>query len=535
MNELTNNNLDFNEAISSGSNTSFWTDTFAIDYSNPVTESFHTEILVVGAGIAGMSVAYELCKRGKQVAVVDDGSIGGGESGRTSAHLVTCLDDRYYKLKKIFGEEGSRLAAESHGMAINKVQSIVNHEGINCDYKKVNGYLFSDEDENEVLEKELKASLAAGIDAEMVNEIPGMLTGKRKGLKYGGQAEFHILKYLDGLKEAILEAGGKIYTGSHVDKVEKDSVILDKGYGIHFKHLVLCTNAPIDDRIKFPVKQYPFRSYVVAGLIKKGAVPHCLYWDTGNKQENNDISPYHFVRVSDYNNEYDLLISGGEDHPVADTCYAGDENERYDAIEKWTRKHYPLENVLYRWSGQIMETMDCLGYIGKAPIKDENIYVITGDTGNGITNALIGASIIPDLIEGKENPYAKLYDPHRFKFLTSGMVALKEGIRNVVKNIKNKAVYKSLADIKQLNPGKGFIIETESGLFGVTRDNAQKLHYVNGKCTLKEAVLIWNPDEKSWECPLHGCRYMYNGTVINGPTVKPLQYSSINQPIRGLV
>ena len=66
----------------------------------PSEQNLTTDILVVGAGIAGLTTSYLLLKAGKQVTVVEDGFIGSGESGRTTAHLTCALDDRYYEIEK---------------------------------------------------------------------------------------------------------------------------------------------------------------------------------------------------------------------------------------------------------------------------------------------------------------------------------------------------------------------------------------------------------------------------------------------------
>jgi len=114
-----------------------------------------TDVCIVGAGIAGMTTAYMLLKEGKSVIVLDDGSIGGGQTERTTAHLSNAIDDRYTEIESWHGQDGARLAAESHTAAIDTIEEIVTREGIDCDFERLDGFLFSPvETGPELLERE---------------------------------------------------------------------------------------------------------------------------------------------------------------------------------------------------------------------------------------------------------------------------------------------------------------------------------------------------------------------------------------------
>src|SRR5438034_10553146 len=125
-----------------GANPSFWERTAQKFYTTPLTENLTADICVIGAGIAGVTAAYLLACEGHAVILIDDGPIGGGMTGRTTAHLVNALDDRYYELEKLHGEKGSRLAAESHAASIDQVEAIVREEKIDCEFERLDGYLF---------------------------------------------------------------------------------------------------------------------------------------------------------------------------------------------------------------------------------------------------------------------------------------------------------------------------------------------------------------------------------------------------------
>jgi len=133
-----------------------------------------TDVCIVGGGISGMTTAYLLAREGRSVVVLDDGPIGGGETGRTTAHLSNAFDDRYYEVERLFGERGSRLIAESHTAAIDRIESIVSDEHIECDFDRVDGYLFVPPDcSKDVLEQEIAAARRAGLhDVEWVDRAP---------------------------------------------------------------------------------------------------------------------------------------------------------------------------------------------------------------------------------------------------------------------------------------------------------------------------------------------------------------------------
>ena len=122
--------------------TSIWHNTFEVPRYPKLANDLSVDACVVGAGIAGLSTAYNLAKAGQRVVVLDDGDIGSGETGRTTAHLTAALDDRYYNLESMHGSEGAHIAAESHMAAINRAEEIVRLENIDCDFHRVDGYLF---------------------------------------------------------------------------------------------------------------------------------------------------------------------------------------------------------------------------------------------------------------------------------------------------------------------------------------------------------------------------------------------------------
>lgn len=503
----------------SGYNLSFWLSNQQNLAYKVLQENIDTEILVVGAGIAGLTTAYLLLKSGKNVTVIEDGYIGSGESGRTTAHLTNALDDRYYFIYETFGDEASQLVAQSHTTAIQLIENIVQKENINCNFKRVDGYLFLDpSDKEENLFKELEATKMAGIDTSLIVNTPG-ITGNITSIKFPSQAQFHILKYLEGLCRSIEALGGRIFTETRGEEINKNGAKAN-GFKIQAQHIVVATNTPINDLVTMHTKQAAYRTYVIAGKIPKDTLPYALWWDTGNANSKWVAQPYHYVRLEELDDEFDLLICGGEDHKTGqDDEDDISQEQRYINLEKWTRIHFPdMQDVLYSWSGQVMEPVDSLGFMGKNP-GDDNIYIITGDSGNGMTHTTIGAMIISDLINGVKNPWEKIYSPARITVKTT-----KDFIKETTNMASQYLDWIKSGDLnsaEQLQKGEGAIISGTSKV-AAYRDENNVLHTYSAVCPHLGCIVNWNKDEKSFDCPCHGSRFTCHGVVINGPSKKNL-------------
>jgi glycine/D-amino acid oxidase-like deaminating enzyme/nitrite reductase/ring-hydroxylating ferredoxin subunit len=495
----------------------------------PLTEDTRADVCVVGAGIAGMSVAYELARAGQAVVVLDDNAVGGGETGQTTAHLSSALDDRFSTLEQVHGRDGARLAYESHQRAIERVAEIVAAESIDCDLVRLDGYLFLAPDQTtELLDAELAAAHRAGYaDVERVERAPleGFDTGP--ALRFPRLGRFDPLRYLDGLARAVLAAGGRIHTGTHVTRVEggaRPRVQTREGHTVDAAAVVVATNSPINERLAIHTRQAPYRTFAIAAPLT-GAVPDALYWDT--------LDPYHYVRlqrVHGADGERQMLIVGGEDEK---TGHADDAALRYDRLEAWTRARFPIGEVELRWSGQVYEPADFLAFIGHAPADPEqalkggaeNVYIATGDSGHGITHGVIAGMLIRDLVLQRENPWATLYDPGR---TTLSLESAKEFLRH---NLGVAADYttwvrgtpEDIETVDALAPGEGGLLRRGGAPIAAYRDEHGVLHQRSAVCTHLGCIVRWNGGERSWDCPCHGSRFAPTGEVLNGPAYVPLR------------
>lgn len=484
---------------------------------HPLRENVSADVVIVGGGLAGMTTAYLLAKAGKSVVLVEDGRPGSGETGRTTAHLTAALDDRYYNLEKAVGEAKSRLMAESHLAAINFIAETADREQISCDFERVSGFLFlHPSDKEDALKKEYEATQRAGLYTNPVEKVPA-LKKEVSGLEFPSQAQFHPLKYLRGLEQAIVKYGGRIFTGTHAQEVTKEGIQTTEGYRVEASHIVVATNAPVNSRFIMPMKQFAYRSYVIGGLVEKGLLPQALWWDTGDYTMDSDVAPYHYVRLHRYNESHDLLICGGEDHPTGITTDTDvPEHQRYANLERWAREYFPISEVIYKWSGQVMEPHDGIAFIGRSPMDAPNIYMITGDSGNGMTHATIGGMLVSDLILERQNPWESVYSPSRITLSETGIVLKKlfEELKSQWQISPQKAAEH---EISQILPGEGKLLSIDGKTYGVHKSANGKIYAVSARCTHLGCTVLWNADEKSWDCPCHGSRFSGDGKVINGP------------------
>lgn len=501
-------------ANDSGASWSVWMQTKVPSFKQKLPHNSEVDVCVIGAGIAGITTAYLLSQEGQRVIVIDDGPVGGGETSRTTAHLASAQDDRFTLLERYHGEAGTRIAAASHAAAIDRIEEICQRESIDCEFQRVDGYLFNPSGgEQKFLTQELKAAQRAGLaDVELLPRapIPGFDTGP--ALRFPRQAQFHPLKYLRALAAAIERQGGQIYSGVHAEKIlpgESARVLASSGEMITARAVVVATNAPINSLAELPLKQAAYRSYAMSFVIPKGVVPPGLYWDTED--------PYHYVRTTsaEGSTDHETLIVGGEDHK---TGQAEDENPlaRFDRLESWTRERFPSAGeILHKWSGQVMEPMDGVGFIGRSPHGGDNVYIITGDSGQGMTHATLGAVLITDLIAGRSNPWTALYDPSR-KTVRAAGAFLRENA-NVAAQYFDWLGRGDVASVADIAPGSGAIVRKGAKLIAVYRDEIGVCHPRSAACTHLGGVVTWNPTEKSWDCPCHGARFSALGRVLNGP------------------
>lgn len=496
---------------------SLWLATETVPHFSALMGDVHADVGVIGAGIGGLTTAYLLACAGKKVVVIDAIGIGAGETGRTTAHFFP-PDEWYATLEDFFGREHAAQVSTSFKEATDLVESIIARENIDCNFERLSGYLYSlAEDGRAEIDNEFQAAQRAGAESTMLDRVPGLGFDTGPCVEFKHLAQFHPMKYLRGLASAITKRGGEIYCGTRATDIHHEAerhVIVTSGGKISADAVVVATNTPFNKETMLThTKQAAYQTYVIGIRVPKGSVPRMLLWDTGD--------PYYYVRLAedDHQPDYDILVVGGADHQTGSDKHP---EHRYDEIERWTRDRFPMALLVdYRWSGEVMEPADGLAYLGRNPLGDKNTYIITGDSGNGMTHCTIGAMIISDLICGRETRWEALYSPKRkVKHGITGFIRHQAGVLADYSKWLSPGEVKSTDDIER---GQGAIVRKGIHKLAVYRDEAGALHSCSAKCTHLGCVVQFNSAERSWDCPCHGSRFSTDGDVLHGPATSPLR------------
>lgn len=478
--------------------------------NNSTDEIF--DCLVIGGGISGLTTALQLQQASKQTTIVEAQTIGFGTTGGTSAHINTFADTTYSEAESAFGEEGARLFAAAINEGAELIKTNIEKFKINCDYELKAGYLYAEnEDEVKQLDDIYNGAVKVNVPVDYTTEVPTPVRFQ-KALVFEGQAQFHPIKYLEGLKEAYLNAGGTIYEHTLIENISTEN-------GTHKAHsaenifraksIVYATHLPPNINV-FNFECAPYRSYVLGVKLKSGKYPDALVYDC---QE-----PYHYVRSHEIDGEQ-LLIIGGLDHKTGHE----DPEKAFAGLEKYTRKYYNVSSVKYRWSSQYYVPVDGLPYIGQMPMAADGIYCATGYNGNGMMLGSVAGKILADLISGKGSRYEKLFNPGRVKPVDSFNEFVKENADIAYHFIADRFKIKETDSLKRLSPGTGKLVEVDGKKIAAYRDNDGVIHALNPVCTHAACIVGWNSEEKSWDCPCHGARYDIDGNVLTGPATKNLQ------------
>jgi glycine/D-amino acid oxidase-like deaminating enzyme/nitrite reductase/ring-hydroxylating ferredoxin subunit len=477
-----------------------------------------TDVCVVGAGIAGLSTAVEAALAGLKVVVLEATAVGAGETSMTSAHLTNVFDVGFTTVERHAGLDATRLAANAHMDAIARIEQFSAEHGIASQFQRVDGYLFAHEDAaNADVDSEFDVATRCNVPLWKPIRLKESPVGpkKRAALQFPNQGIFHPLAHLHGLARVLESQGGTLYENSHVTAVhsgEPSRVETAEGPAITARFVVVATNSPMNDLVAMHTKQAPYHTYVVGMPVPSGSVEAALYWDTND--------PFHYVRLLPGGGPDgdDLLIVGGEDHKAA---HESDCDARWNKLETWARRHFPeAKSPAWLWSGQVLNSIDGLGYFGRNPMDSPNVFIATGDTGMGLTGGTLAGMIIRDLMLDRPNPYAGVFDPSR-KPVTAVTEFVKEQV-DVAVQYTDWVTPGEVDNVDAVKRNSGAIVRRGPRKFAVSRSAQGKLTCLSAVCTHLGCIVGWNPGATTWDCPCHGSRFRPDGSVIHGPASRPL-------------
>jgi glycine/D-amino acid oxidase-like deaminating enzyme/nitrite reductase/ring-hydroxylating ferredoxin subunit len=491
-------------------------DLHAIPQASPDLDRTY-DVMIVGAGITGITTALMLQKAGKECIVVEAGTIGYGTSGGTSAHLNTFFDATYPEIESDFGEDAAKLVAESGKDSLSIIKDLIDVYHIDCDFEYKGAYLFSEnEKETKELLTLLESTRKAGIEA-IEYQDNGVPVPFEMAIHFVDQGQFHPLKYIHALASEFVKFGGVILENSFISDTSTENNIQIaqlENRSLKAKDLVWATHLP-PGITPFTFRCAPYRSYVLGVKLRNDSYPIGLSYDM---QE-----PYHYFRTHEIKGQKYLIV-GGEDHKTGHD----DPLKAFDNLEAYVKKYYRVDSVPYHWSSQYYVPVDGLPYIGALP-GTENTYVATGFNGNGMIFGTLSGKIISDAILGIDNKYADLYSPSRIKPIAGLSEFIKENADVAWHFVADRFSSEELESLKDLQPEKGIIAEFKNEKVAVYKDANGKITALSPTCTHAGCIVNFNEAEKSWDCPCHGGRFDINGKVITGPPRKDLANISIPQ------
>jgi glycine/D-amino acid oxidase-like deaminating enzyme/nitrite reductase/ring-hydroxylating ferredoxin subunit len=499
-----------------GTSVSVWMDTAETTNFPSLNGNISVDVAVVGGGITGLTAALLLKRAGLTVAVLEAAKVGSGVTGYTTAHITEAAEERYQSMISSLGEKDAKLVAESSRAAIDRIAKFVTEENIHCDFQRVPGYLYTEntQDVSEI-EKEAEATQKLGLKTSLTTDVPLPISIKA-GLLFPNQAQFNSLQYLQGMAKAVNGHGSFVFEQTPVTNIESNpvnDVYTEKGI-VAAKSVIIATHTPIHDISSLPdlyvmsTKIAPYRSYVI-GVKLRSPVPVGLFWDTD--------SPYHYTRS--YGK---ILIVGGEDHKTGEEV---NNQQCYEKLEAYVKARYDVESIDYHWSSQFYEPADGLPYIGQTAANN-NIYLATGYSGNGMTFGTIGGMLLSDLILGRENPWSQLYDPNRANLLAGVQRFVTENL-GVAKHFIADRFKTDTNELSEVAIGEGKIVDIDGKKYAVYRDETGNLSSLSPVCTHAGCIVNWNNAEKTWDCPCHGGRFSPNGEVLNGPPITDLNQKQL--------
>lgn len=494
----------------------YWSDSASVPTFPKIDRDTDADVVVIGAGITGLTTAYLLLTAGKSVVVLDRARCAQIDTGHTSAHLTMVTDSRLTDLVSRLGRPHAQAVWDAGLAAIDLIYTTIGRESIDADFAWVDGYLHAPNgqaSDSDVKAFREEATLAAelGFDTAFVNAVP-FIGGA--GVQFGGQARFHPRKYIAGLAKAIRDKGGAIHEHSEAEEFLEDPLrVKANGVTVRCRDIVIATHNPLvgitgfTSATLFQTKLALYSSYVVAGRVPHDSVPDALFWDTD--------TAYRYLRLEPQR-DGDLIILGGEDHKTGQVT---DTNACYETLEKSLRTQVLSIELSHRWSGQVIETPDGLPYIG--PMTDHQ-YAATGYAGNGLTFGTVGAMIMSDQILGRKNPWADLFDPGR-KALTRGLWDyLKQNADYPYYMMRDRIAGPDAKSLRAVPRGAGRIIERNGAKVAAYRDTDGTTILRSAVCTHMGCLVAWNDAEHTWDCPCHGSRFTPKGDVISGPAESPL-------------
>lgn len=450
----------------------------------------NADVIIVGAGLAGILTAWLLKEKGIRPLVLEAETIGSGQTGNTTAKVTSQHGLIYDRLIRSVGLSRALQYAQANEWAVGNYARLIKERGIDCDWRQTEACLYTIRDEHS-LEREEKAACKLGLSVELKGktELPFPV---KAALFQKDQGQFMPLAFLDSLAEEV-----PVLQHTAVTNVEAGTVYTSRG-NFTAEHIVMADHFPFRNHPGYYfLRMHQERSYVVA--FAQAQQMNNMY--LGIDREGLSFRSYR-----------DMILLGGGGHR---TGVAPAQNP-YELLRARARDFWPNAAECAHWSAQDGKTLDGIPYIGRFSSRFSNQYVATGFGKWGMTNSMVAARLIADAIAGEANPWKDAFSPQRFTPKASVGPFLSQTALSV-KNIALRLFYMPQEAAEQIKKGEGAIVMYHGQKAGVYKDETGKLFAVSVKCPHLGCRLQWNQAERSWDCPCHGSRFDHTGKKIDNP------------------
>ncbi|MFJ5533882.1 FAD-dependent oxidoreductase [Streptomyces sp. NPDC093261] len=498
-----------------GAQTSYWIETAPGLPRPALTEDLTVDVAVVGAGMAGLSTAWEVAQSGRSVAVLEAGRLAGAVTGHTTAKLTALHTLVYQRLRRTRGAEGARLYARSQTEALRRAAELVEQLGIDCDWEAAPAFTYAtDRDRVPEVRAEAEAAREAGLPAEFVTdtELPYPVAG---AVRVADQVQFHPRKYLLALADALERRGGRIHEHTRVvglDESDPCRLRTETGHTVTARDVVVATHYPIFDRAMLFARLSPRRELVLAAPIDASRAPRGMYITP----EENTRS----LRTAPLGDGTRLLIVTGE-HFTPGTA---DVEERFTRLADWATGHFGPLDFTYRWATQDNDSTDTVPLVGPLHPASRHSYVASGFGGWGLSGGIMAGLLLSALIDGRKPPWAGLYDPRRLASVVREAPAFVKHQAQVARHfVGDRLAPLAGGSVDDIAPGEGAVLRVGTHVCAVARDEEGQLRALSARCTHLGCLVAFNRAEQAWECPCHGSRFGLDGRVLQGPATRPLE------------
>jgi glycine/D-amino acid oxidase-like deaminating enzyme/nitrite reductase/ring-hydroxylating ferredoxin subunit len=487
---------------------SLWLTTVRPTEYEILDEKVEVDVVVIGGGVAGLTAAFLLKRDGARVAVLEAARVGAGVTGCTTAKFSALQATMYSAIQSRHGDEVAAVYAQASVAGVERVAAIVAEEAIDCDLERRAAYTYAaDASEREIVERELKHAARAGLPVTLTEprDLPYATHG---AVCLPEQLQLHPVRYVQALAAGVEGDGSRVFERSRALRVSegKPCIVTTASGELRAEQVIVATHFPILDRGLYFARLKPQRSYCIAATLSAGKPPEGMLISAGSTTRS--------VRSSG-----ELLIVGGEGHPAGSMSATP---ERFNSLEQFAREHWEIDDVTHRWSAHDPVPYDHLPMIGPYHPRSSQLWVTTGYMKWGLATVTFSAVLLADLIAGRDNPWAATFSPTRLS-LTSTHEIAKLGAKFTGDFIVDRLRLPQARTADSIPAGQGRTVPDGTGRKGVYRDLDGNLHAVSLRCTHLGCLLRFNAAEHSWDCPCHGSRFAPDGTVLEGPAIKPLQ------------